>query len=92
MNASFNKIELSNKIRTVLLRDWDPLGIGDNPNLRDEYDSYIPQLARILSVPPVSKDVVLAYLRGIEVRQMGLPEDSERIVTAASNLVRLTYQ
>src|SRR5262245_7382612 len=28
-------------IRNILLTDWDPLGIGDNPNLANEYDDYI---------------------------------------------------
>jgi hypothetical protein len=34
-------------IRTVLLRDWDPLGVGNNPKLSDEYDSCIPVIYRM---------------------------------------------
>jgi hypothetical protein len=29
-------------IRTILLKDWDPLIVGDNPHLSDENDDLIP--------------------------------------------------
>lgn len=28
-------------VRTILLDKWDPLGVGENPNLRNEYDEVI---------------------------------------------------
>ena len=28
----------ASRIRTILLQDWDPLIVGDNPNLSGEYD------------------------------------------------------
>lgn len=31
-------------VRHVLLTSWDPIGVGDNPNLADEYDVYIPEI------------------------------------------------
>ena len=37
-------------IRTVLLRDWDPLQIGTNLNLADEYDAFIPRIRNALDV------------------------------------------
>ncbi|WP_272939013.1 hypothetical protein [Sinorhizobium meliloti] len=27
-------------VRDVLLRDWDPIGISDIPEAKDEYDAY----------------------------------------------------
>jgi len=89
MNKFFHEYDLVEQIRTILLRDWDPVGIGDNPNLKDEYDSYLPELVRILRISPVSEDAVLAYLQKIEVDRMGLPEDPERIAISAKNLVKL---
>jgi len=29
------------EIRTILLRIWDPIGVKDEQNAQDEYDSYI---------------------------------------------------
>ena len=41
--------EIQNAIREILLRERDPLGVGENPNLADEYDSFIPPIYRILA-------------------------------------------
>jgi hypothetical protein len=35
-------------IRQVLLKIWDPIGIGDEPRAQDEYDSYIGGLYELL--------------------------------------------
>jgi hypothetical protein len=29
-------------IHDVLLNEWDPIGVNDAPEARDEYDNYIP--------------------------------------------------
>ena len=35
---------LMGQIREVLLRNWDPLSVGRNPHLADEYDDYVASL------------------------------------------------
>jgi len=41
---------IAEAIRDVLNRDWDPIGVMDDPEWpRDEYDSYIGDLYRYLS-------------------------------------------
>jgi hypothetical protein len=52
-------------IRTILLEDWDPLGVGDNPHLSDEYDAYIPGILRLLD-NHCPADQLERYLLGIE--------------------------
>jgi hypothetical protein len=52
-------------IRTILLKDWDPLGVGDNPNLANEYDDYIPGILRLLDAH-CTVDQLERYLRDIE--------------------------
>jgi hypothetical protein len=49
-----NNDNLASRIRTILLRDWDPLIVGDKPNLSDEYDDLIPS--------SLLKNLVLAAL------------------------------
>ena len=56
-----------NNVRDVLMRHWDPLQIGDNPNLQDEYDSYVPGLMKLLTARP-SLEEVNEYLRNVEGR------------------------
>jgi hypothetical protein len=36
------------KIREILLREWDPAGVGDNPKLNDEYDNYLAEILRLI--------------------------------------------
>lgn len=36
------------EIRLVLLDVWDPIGIRDEPNAQDEYDSYVGPLSQLL--------------------------------------------
>ncbi len=36
------------QIRRVLLDEWDPIGIKDEPNAQDEYDGYIPRIYELL--------------------------------------------
>jgi hypothetical protein len=35
------------RVRKIMLRDWHPIIIGDNPNLSDEYDHYIPGIVSL---------------------------------------------
>jgi hypothetical protein len=35
-------------VRDILLKDWDPLIVGDNPHLTDEYDDLIPGILHLL--------------------------------------------
>jgi hypothetical protein len=41
--------EVQDSIRRILFRFWDPIGVNDNPKLRNEYDSYIAPVYRILT-------------------------------------------
>lgn len=36
------------RIRQVLLDQWDPLCVGDNRKLADEYDSYLGEIVKAL--------------------------------------------
>jgi hypothetical protein len=36
------------KVREILLKDWDPLVVGENPHLTDEYDDHIPGILHLL--------------------------------------------
>lgn len=53
------------KIRTILFEDWDPLGVGDNPHLSDEYDDYIPGILRLLDAHCTAGQLE-QYLVGVE--------------------------
>ncbi|MGO8928360.1 MAG: hypothetical protein ACLQU3_15945 [Limisphaerales bacterium] len=54
----------------MLLREWDPLGVGDNPNLADEYDKYLGDVAQLLARPNACR--MLSHHLGEIEEQMGV--------------------
>ena len=77
-------------VREVLLRDWDPLGVGDNPSLSDEYDRYVGTACRYLQ-GGVDDYKLAAYLGQIQEVAMGLTRvDTERDLRVARRLLALT--
>jgi hypothetical protein len=57
-------MSIEETVRTILLRDWDPLVVGDNESLVDEYD-YLPG-ALMLIENNCSAAQLQSYLEDIE--------------------------
>ncbi|RZT29009.1 hypothetical protein EV147_5106 [Cupriavidus agavae] len=60
------------EIRNVLINKWDPIGIKDVPEARDEYDSYIPAILELIE-RGADLDVLSSYLVWVEAERIGLP-------------------
>ena len=58
-------------IRHVLLSVWDPIGIKDEPNAQDEYDSYLGGVYELL-VSGASDERIAVRLWQIVTEEMGL--------------------
>jgi hypothetical protein len=41
MNKNKQADRIMDDIRQVLLKEWDPVGVGKDTDIQDEYDSYI---------------------------------------------------
>lgn len=67
---------LLEEIRGVLLREWDPIGVGDNPACRNEYDSYALTLCRYLG-EGADEYKLTAYLGQVQRVGMGLSSVNE---------------
>ncbi|MCY3002414.1 MAG: hypothetical protein NTV21_11480 [Planctomycetota bacterium] len=81
--------EITLEIRTILLRDWDPIEVGEVPEGQDEYDGYVGRVYRLLTSRP-SREEVVEYLRQVESTRMGLhagPERLRRIAEVAEKLL-----
>jgi hypothetical protein len=64
--------EVMASIREILVHDWDPIGVMDDPDWpRDEYDAYIGQLYGFLERGE-STEFLARHLCFIEEKQMGL--------------------
>lgn len=59
------------RIRYALLNTWDPIGVRDNPNAQDEYDSYVGRLYELL-VGNASDAELIDYLYWVVRELMGL--------------------
>lgn len=80
---------LISQVRGVLLDEWDPLCVGDNPNLADEYDCVLGKIFATLQPAP-SVAAVAKLLAELEADHFGLPgAQTEPRVQAANSLVRL---
>ncbi|WP_245440228.1 hypothetical protein [Mesorhizobium sp. Z1-4] len=76
------------KVRKVLLNDWDPIGINDQAGADDEYDAYAGRLHALLASGSSARDIE-AYLIRIETTEMGLVPNRERARRVAELLVQL---
>lgn len=59
-------------IRTILLKDWDPLIVGDNPHLSDEHDDLIPSIVGLVG-NHCTVEQLERYLKDIEERWKSTP-------------------
>lgn len=78
------------RVREVLMRDWDPIGVFHEPNAQDEYDRYAMRLcSRLLDEASTEVEIAI-YLAHIEVEWMGLrPHNREAIDRTVDALMSL---
>lgn len=78
--------QLDETIRNTLLRNWDPIGVRDNPDASYEYDSYIPTIAEML-IADADQYALGRHLTKLEHSSMGLPGNPPRCDRAARALL-----
>jgi hypothetical protein len=78
--------ELYRRTDEILHYLWDPIGVSDIPQARDEYYSYLPGVfARLIEN---SKDHEIAvYLVKVEEESMGLTPNKEKALNIAQVLI-----
>lgn len=81
--------DVVSEIRSVLIDDWDPIGIGDNLNLNDEYDGYIGSIMKIL-MQNSTADEIVEFLKKIENKEMGIDNnDIKHLYNVAVKLKKI---
>lgn len=71
MKLSSEDKELLGAVSEVLYHQWDPIGGAGEYLPRDEYESYVPQVFRLLKASADEKDVA-EYLHWVTTERMGL--------------------
>ena len=83
---STSEKELYRRVDEILFYVWDPIGIYDIPMARDEYQSYLPKVFKLLLND--SKDhEISSYLNKVESDSMGLSEKSKKSLDVARLLI-----
>lgn len=71
-------------IHDIIIREWDPIGVHDEPMAQDEYDSYIPVLYRLL-VEGTDDERIASHLQHIRA-DMGLSSQRDHDLAIARRL------
>lgn len=69
--------ESRTKIREILLREWDPIGVRDVQEAQDEYDGYVGKIYVLLMDECTTSEIMAAYLLELATDLMGLPSEHE---------------
>ncbi len=77
-------------VRDALLNRWDPIGVRDAPQARDEYDSYVSPIFCMLIEEP-SAEKIFNYLWYVQTELMGLSEDRAHSEAVSQFLITLPH-
>lgn len=81
-------LTLAERVRFILLHEWDPLGIADEPEAQGEYDDYVAEIrALVISLEPRQR--FIDHLDRIETDLMSLGGDRQRAGRVADRLIGL---
>ena len=81
-----NEKELLSRVNEVLYYLWDPIGVSDVPEARDEYDSYALQVFSLLK-KKTSQEKIANYLSQIVTDNMGLTGNNQHDKNIARILI-----
>lgn len=77
-----------NSIREVLFRDWDQIGVNENQDLNDEYDSYIGSVYKLLAERASAEDIAKMLYKAEH--ELGMPAKSaDHLIPIAQKLLAL---
>jgi hypothetical protein len=80
--------EIQSEIREILLKDWDPVGVGDIAEASDEYDGYVGGIYRLLALG-ADESKIVEHLYHIETAYMGLSLKKQSLYDVAQLLKRV---
>lgn len=84
-----SELRLEKVIHDVLINDWDPIGCGVP---EDEYDSYIPEICRLLR-EGADEIKIGSHLENLQTVSMGLrgqkPQSPDRTYSCRTNTVEI---
>ena len=80
------ELALYRRCDEVLHYIWDPIGIAGTPGARDEYESYLPQVFKLV-LDGAERDQIVEFLVQTEADHIGLPPNHAAAASAAETLL-----
>ena len=80
------ELDLYRRVDEVLHYRWDPCGVSDAPQARDEYYGYLPEIFSLLQGGADAK-IIASTLAKIERERMGMPGEMKSLLAIAETLV-----
>jgi hypothetical protein len=92
MKSSLNEseIELLRRIDEILYYVWDPIGVSRAPATRDEYESYVPHVFKLL-LGNSSAESISNHLDSIAKENMGLGQQGKEDSFVVAELLIKCY-
>ena len=79
------EMSLYKRIDEILWKDWDPIGVNDSEQARDEYRGYLPHIFR-LAVDGADPDQIARELM-TAIDGMGLSINEDQNLTIATRII-----
>jgi hypothetical protein len=76
------------RVREILLRDWDPIGVYGIPEATDEYDAYANRAYVMLMDEGATASEIAGYLFTVATEHMGLT-DRGRLAERSDQVAKL---
>lgn len=82
-------MKIDPRIEAILLKQWDPIGINNDPAAVSEYYTYASQIYGMIKNGKSEKDIA-EYLIRVTEEDLGLLPDQRKIEEIAKVLFKLT--
>jgi len=92
MLEKYRSRQIRAEIGRILLKDWDPIGVADEPEAQDEYESYVYGVLTLL-LGAASEDEIVEHLFLIETERMGMSGiNKAQLIPVAEKLRKVNVQ
>tara|TARA_R100000789_G_scaffold27627_1_gene30652 strand:- start:230 stop:562 length:333 start_codon:yes stop_codon:yes gene_type:complete len=79
--------ELFKRTDEVLHYLWDPIGVSDVPEARDEYHEYLPQIFMMIKGNK-SEEEISSYMYKVQAEEIGIISNKNKISQVVKILIR----
>lgn len=84
-------MKANEEVKNILMNDWDPIGVKNNPNAKAEYDQYALRIVGML-YNGTTQDSLTDYLESIVTEDLGLSPNKSLSIDISKKLLALKLE